>query len=253
MLVDELPSTPLDRYSDIEEQAKKVYLQISEIQSIILKQPFDHVGTLTLYSNETVCVGPTTGDGTGLLSQLGPSSDAKSFYVKYAEEHLRLITDGQVWVRYPTDAYLMFKHMRKLALQGKCNTFKYAGDKGPFYLKHMDDEGDHILVDGQLNITGITGCSFARTLPAYDAFDPSLLTVDLGGLLQGRKGLATQDELFASSLDSRCPELSRFMRSPGNSRRFMFSLGVGMRLTLEEATAMFKATVETLSGHSISD
>ncbi len=26
---------------------------------------------------------------------------------------------------------------------------------GPFYLKHFDDKGDHILIDEQYNITGI--------------------------------------------------------------------------------------------------
>lgn len=252
MLVDELPGTPYDQYSATEEQAKKVYLQIAEIQSIIHRYPFDHVGSLTLDSNGTVCVGTITGDRAGCLAQIGSSTDAKAFYVKYAEEHLRLIIDGQLWGQYPTDAYLMFKHLRELALQEKCNPLECVGDKGPFYLEHTDDKGDHILVDSQFNVTGIIDWSFARTLPAYDAFGPSLLTVDLDELIQRRKGLSARDELFASSLDSGCPALSRFMRSPDTCRRFTFSLGVGMNPTLEEVIAIFKATVETLAGYSIS-
>ena len=253
MLVDELPGTPFDRYSVTEEQAETVYLQIADIQSAIHRQPFDRIGSLTLDSNETVCVGPVTGDRAGFLSQFGPLSDAKEFYVGFTEEHLRLIADGQLWGQYPIDAYLMFKHLRELALQGRCNPLEYAGDMGPFYLKHTDDKGDHILVDNELNITGIIDWSFARTLPAYDAFGPSLLTADMDNLLQGEKGLSTQDELFASCLDSRCPELSCFMRSPDTTRRFIFSLGVGMDPTLVEAVTIFKATVETLAGHSISN
>lgn len=146
----------------------------------------------------------------------------------------------------------MFKHLRELAPYGKCNPLGCAGDKGPFYLKHTDDKGDHILVDDQFKITGIMiDWSFARTLPAYDAFGPSLLTGDLGQLLQGRKGLSDRNELFASSLDLRYPELSRLLRSPDSCRRFMFSLGVGMSPSLEEAIAMFMATVETLSESKI--
>ena len=109
------------------------------------------------------------------------------------------------------------------------------------------------MVDDQFNVTGIIDWSFARTLPACDTFGPSLLTVDLGEVLRGGTGLSAKDELFASCLDSRCPKLSRFMRSPDTSRRFIFSLGVGMSPTLKETIAMFKATVETLAGHSISN
>lgn len=253
MLVDELPGTPFDQDSATEEQVKKVYSQIAEIQSIIHRHPFDHIGSLTLDSNEIVCVGPITGDRSGFLAQLGPFSDAKAFYVRYAEEHLRLITDGQLWGRYPTDAYLMFKHLRGLALQEKVNPLECAGGKGPFYLKHTDDKGDHILVDSQFNITGIIDWSFARTLPVYDAFGPSLLTADLDQLIRGEEGLSVRDSLFASALDSKCPKLSGFMRAPDTCRRFIFSLGVGLSPTLEEAIDIFKATVQTLAGHSISN
>ena len=188
MLVDELPSTPFERYSASEEQTKKVYLQIAEIQSVIYKHPFDRVGSLTLDSQETMCLGPIAGDKAGFLSQLGPFSNAKGFFVKYAEEHLRQIADGQLWGQFPTDAYLMFKYLKELALEGKCNLVDDAADEGPFYLKHADDKGDHILVDDEFNVTGIIDWSFARPLPAYDAFGPSLLTAELDQLLRGGRG-----------------------------------------------------------------
>ena len=126
---------------------------------------------------------------SGFLSQFRPFSDAREFYVRYAEEHLRLIADGQLWGRYPIDVYLMFEHLRELALQGKCNPLlEYAGDKGPFYLKHTDDKGDHFLVGDQFNISGIIDWSFARTLPAYDAFGPSLPYRGLGPTSSGAGG-----------------------------------------------------------------
>lgn len=43
------------------------------------------------------------------------------------------------------------------------------------------------------------------------------------------------------------------MRAPDTCRRFIFSLGVGLSPTLEEAIDIFRATVETLAGHSISN
>ena len=147
----------------------------------------------------------------------------------------------------------MFKYLKELALEGRCNPYDDAADEGPFYLKHTDDKGDHILVDDEFNVTGIIDWSFARRLPAYDAFGPSLLTAELDQLLQGERGLSALDELLASTLDAKCPKLSRFMRLPDTCRRFIFSLGVGMGPTLEEAIGIFKGTVETLTGGPISN
>jgi hypothetical protein len=38
-------------------------------------------------------------------------------------------------------------YLKQLAISGRWNTFEANLDNGPFFLKHMDDKGDHILVD----------------------------------------------------------------------------------------------------------
>ena len=39
-------------------------------------------------------------------------------------------------------------------------------DKEPFFLKHTDYKGDHILGDDEFNATGIIDWTFARVVPA---------------------------------------------------------------------------------------
>jgi hypothetical protein len=62
-----------------------------------------------------------------------------------------------------------------------------------FYLKHVDDKGDHILVDEQLNITGVIDWQMARIVPRHEALEPSLVTVDMNALCKGRVSLSPDD------------------------------------------------------------
>lgn len=64
----------------------------------------------------------------------------------------------------PVDNYLAFR-WRLSALSSLTSP---ESNEGPFYLKHYDDKGDHILVDDDFNITGIIDREFASveaTLP----------------------------------------------------------------------------------------
>lgn len=49
-----------------------------------------------------------------------------------------------------------------------------------FYVKHVDDKGDHLMVDDELNIIGIIDWQMARVVPASEAFGPSLVTAVMG-------------------------------------------------------------------------
>lgn len=47
------------------------------------------------------------------------------------------------------------------------------------YLKHVDTEGDHLLVDDHQNIVGIIDWQIARVVPRQEAFGPALVTADM--------------------------------------------------------------------------
>lgn len=112
-----------------------------------------------------VVIGPVASDRTGTLSGLEPFDNATNYYGAWTDEYLHLIASGQLFARFPSDAYLMFKYRRELATSRKCNAFEKALDSGPFYLKHTGDKCDHIIVDDDFNITGIIDWSFARVVP----------------------------------------------------------------------------------------
>lgn len=69
-----------------------------------------------------------------------------------------------------------------------------------FYLKHVDDKGDHILVGEELNITGIIDWQMARVVPRPEAFGPSLVTADMNALCNGEFSLSPDDLVLADML-----------------------------------------------------
>lgn len=248
MLIDELPGRPLAHVDATAEDLGRVYLQLADILNTISQHPFDKIGSLFPGPNGEVVIGPITGDRTGTLSQIGPFDNGVQYYVAWTEEYLRLISDGQLFSQYPVDAYLMFRYLRELAMAGTCNGFERELDTRPFFLKHTDDKGDHILVDDQFNITGIIDWSFARIVPAYEAFGPSLATAELGDLLNGTIGFGERDRLLLMAIESRVNSLARFARAPDRPRRFMFGLGMGMNLSLDETLVVFRGLLETFDG-----
>jgi hypothetical protein len=125
-------------------------------------------------------------------------------------------------------------------------------DNGPFFLKHMDDKDDHhILVDDDYNITGVIGWTFARVVPAFEAFGPLLLTADLDDLLKGKLGRSLGDKILTKALHGKGItdiDLARMMNGPDVVRRFSFGLGMGMDLSSTEADHLFKGIISTATG-----
>jgi hypothetical protein len=71
-----------------------------------------------------------------------------------------------------------------------------------FFLKHMDDKGDHIFVEDN-NITGIIDWEWAQTLPANFAFNAPLFLVDIGAYYDGKDGLSEDEQLFVAILEEK--------------------------------------------------
>lgn len=107
---------------------------------------------------------------------------------------------------------------------------------------------DHILVVDEYNITGIIDWTFARIVPAYEAFGPSLLTTDTNDLFTGKAGQSFQDTIIAEVLQSRDNKLGRIAHGPDLVRRFSFGLGMGMGMPSEEAIALSQNIISTATG-----
>lgn len=248
MLIDELPGTPLLLKEPSDEQFRKVCSQWADVLCTLRMYPFEQIGTLSFQSNGEISVGPIVGDRTGTFSQMGPFCNARDYYSTFAEKYLEMICDGQLFSSYPLNAYLIFKYLKDLAKSGRWNAFEVNLDDGPFFLKHMDDKGDHILVDDEYNVTGIIDWTYARVVPAFEAFGPSLLTADMDDMFNGKSGRSPKDNIMAEMLQKRDDYLGRIANGPDLVRRFSFGLGMGMNLPWEEANALFQGIISTATG-----
>ncbi|KAJ4303441.1 hypothetical protein N0V90_002335 [Kalmusia sp. IMI 367209] len=234
MLINELPGRPFNQLHASEAQLNKVYSQLADILSDLSKHPFDRIGSLTLSTSGGIIVGPVTGGRTGTLAKLGIFNNAAHYYSAWAEEYQRMAVNGQLFARYLVNAYLVFKELAELARAGKYNPFEQDLDAG-----------DHILVDENCNITEIIDWSFARIVPSYDAFGPSLVTANMDDILKGKTGLSGNDKLLGRMLRHRDSDIARFANSQDKCRRCMFGLGMGMNLTWYEAVDIFKGILIT--------
>ncbi|KAF8250491.1 hypothetical protein K440DRAFT_640061 [Wilcoxina mikolae CBS 423.85] len=97
--------------------------------------------------------------------------------------------------------------------------------KHQFYLKHVDDKGNHLLVDDELNVVGIIDWQFARVAPFAEAFGPSLVTADMGSMYGGKYGLSEDDLLLSELLQEKgATDLAYSSAANEKVRKFMFGL-----------------------------
>jgi hypothetical protein len=61
----------------------------------------------------------------------------------------------------------------------------------------VDDKGDHLMVDNELNVIGIINWQMARVVPASEVFGPSLVTAKIGDIYSGSSSLTIHDPVLA--------------------------------------------------------
>ena len=246
MLIDQLPGRPFDSVMATQEQKGKVLEQWAKQLAVLSQKSFPTIGCLTLDGEGTIQVGPIVGDRTGTLPSIGPFKSAVRYYGAWADAYLDLIADRQLFSEYSVDAYLMFKELQECTTQAAWLDKWGDVDAGPFFLKHMDEKGDHILVDKNFEITGIIDWTFARTVPAYEAFGPSLVSANNNHLFSGKPGLSDDDVRVGRAMQ-RQGGPSSYAQSD-EIRRYLFGLGIGLGLTKEEVWDVFRAIIITLKG-----
>ncbi|RAQ41827.1 hypothetical protein AFGD_001064 [Aspergillus flavus] len=152
MLIDELPRIPLLHKRPSVEELRRVYDGYAKILSTLQGFPFHHIGCLSFRQDGDIHVGPIVGD----------------------KMYLEMICSGQLFSAYPINAYLVFNYLKHLASTSRWNALEPILDDGPFFLKIWMTRGYHILVDERYNITGIIDWTYARVVPACEAYGLSL-------------------------------------------------------------------------------
>jgi hypothetical protein len=81
----------------------------------------------------------------------GPFKSDKDRYLAWIDAAIQAIQQGQCLVETCLSAYLVHLKLRELVKSSAI----LSEESGEFYIKHADDKGDHIMVDGQGHITAV--------------------------------------------------------------------------------------------------
>lgn len=101
-----------------------------------------------------------------------------------------------------------------------------ASRTGPFYLKHYDDKGDHILVDDEHNITGVIDWEFASAEAKELAFSSPCMMWPVGDFFDGSNALAEDEERFAAIFERRGrADMAKLIRGGRKWQRYLFFMG----------------------------
>ncbi|RDL39693.1 uncharacterized protein BP5553_04033 [Venustampulla echinocandica] len=206
ILMEELRGTPwidkpgVSSGEASENEKARVWRGVADILMELEKHPFPKAGSLCLQSSE-IEVSAVASDRFLVLTPTGPFATSTAYYTAFAEQYLELIVDGQLYTEHPINAYLVYRFLRDNAIQLVSQEENQVTER--FYLKHVDDKGGHLLVDEQLNITGIIDWQMARIIPRHEAFGPSLVTADMASLCNGKSSFSPNDLVLADILRRR--------------------------------------------------
>lgn len=217
LMMEELPGKPWDGQKD----ATKVWKTLAEIFDELAKHPFQQAGSLHIEpSNDNrISISAVASDRFVCLDPYGPFETSEAYYTAWAEQHLVLIADGQLYPHFPIEAYLVYRFLQE-------NTIHLSDcDDNKFFLKHVDDKGDHVLVDEDSNVIGIIDWQMARVVPQREAFALSLVTADMSALCAGNTSLSSRDVALHDALRKKRPDLAGCMGDE-KMRRFFWGLGL---------------------------
>ncbi|KAI0197744.1 hypothetical protein F4808DRAFT_463448 [Astrocystis sublimbata] len=231
LLIEELPGRPwtgegVSGSNATDEEKMKIWNAVADILAELERHPFPKAGSLCVNSC-SIEVSAVASDRFVVLDPEGPFDTPTAYYTAFAEQYLALIADGQLYTEYTVDAYLVYRFLKdNAAVQLAQQQDTEAQVSETFFLKHVDDKGDHLLVDEKLNITGIIDWQMARVVPRREAFGPSLVTADMGALCSGKVSLSVDDVALAGALRERgSPELANYMGDE-KVRRFFWGLAL---------------------------
>ncbi|GJE86482.1 hypothetical protein PsYK624_025620 [Phanerochaete sordida] len=201
ILMDKLPGRPLDLDAANAEQKRRFMSRFAEIFATLAAHPFLAIGSPLLSTLNQAVVGPVASEtfAPALGSQilLGPFDSATEYRRTALEIAIELIRRQELYVDTSIDAYLVHRFLLdKLPLLDAADT---SGGSG-FYLKHMDDKGDHIMVDDDFNITGIIDWERAQTVPKAEAFAAPLFMLDVAEYYSGVNELSATESTFVEVL-----------------------------------------------------
>ncbi|PNS17581.1 hypothetical protein CAC42_8124 [Sphaceloma murrayae] len=194
IFMETLPGKPFDPYQESHAVQERVLQAVVVILSELARHPFDLAGSLIGTDSGSVKLGARASTHFVNVGKLRPFKTESAYYLGFTEHYMDLIADGQLHVDYPDIAFRFYSIMRS-----HVHLMCKRGADRMFYLKHVDDKGDHLMIDDVGKVTGIMYWQFARCVPAYEAFGASYFTANMDELYSGMVQLSENDRALAKT------------------------------------------------------
>jgi len=226
ILMEKVDGHPLDWYDLDDAGKRKILKQFAAIQAELAKHPLPAIGCIKDPGSSQI--GPLVHERTatrsesGELHLLGPYKSALDMYMAFAKRQIDNILNEELYIDNPTIPLLVYRYLLDIM---PTILPERSGSHTEFYLKHMDDKGDHIFVDQSLNIVSIIDWEWAQTMPKDFAFCAPLFLLDVGEFYDGRNDLSPDEALLASALEKvGRKDLAACVRSGRINHRLVFCL-----------------------------
>lgn len=255
ILMDKIPGKALDWGTATAQQRTKVMQQLADIFMELEKHPFDLSGSILAEAIPGTSV-PKFRIGAFSQQQLfesperslGPFASLEESYKTIIERQQEAIASREI-ACLPVDNYLAMEwhrsHVSQIASSSVSRT-------GPFYLKHFDDKGDHIMVDEDYTITGIIDWEWASSEAKELAFSSPCMMWPVGPFYDGDNQLSEDEIEFAKIFKDRGrDDLSEIVRFGRRWQRFLFFLGGGHPQEVEEFEGLFQGLRRSFADHQV--
>lgn len=245
ILMEKLPGKPLDWDDATEQQRTRVMEQLADLYLELEKHPIPLTGSLVPSSNPSMTnrgsiqVGPFAQAPCFVTPDraLGPFNTLAETYTALVQQQQDMLANREVG-SLAVDSHLAFlwrlEALPELVAESTSRT-------GPFYLKHYDDKGDHILVDDEYNITGVIDWEFASVEAKELAFSSPCMMWPVGEFYDGSKVLSDEETKFAAIFEWRGrADIAALIRGGRKWQRYLFFMGGGIPHDMAEFVPLFQ-------------
>ncbi|KAG5933147.1 hypothetical protein E4U60_004685 [Claviceps pazoutovae] len=215
ILMEKLNGTSLIWQEATAAEKEKIVRQLADIMLEIERHPFDQFGSLI--ATARIRSGEAT-EGPAVESQiqvgaladfsrfrsgdggmpLGPFRSSEEAFRAIVEANIRLAVAGEIGpAENALDLLLAYRF--RLDVLDKVSEQTATAEKGSeqFFLKHMDDKGDHILVNADFDIVGIIDWEWCRTASKEEAFSSPHMMWPIGTFYNASNELTEEELLLA--------------------------------------------------------
>ncbi|KAK0733650.1 hypothetical protein B0T26DRAFT_685239 [Lasiosphaeria miniovina] len=169
---------------------------------------------------------------------VSPFGTLEASYIAIVRHHLRMLASLELGNNLLVDNYLTFLWRLSALPQLVADSTSRAG---PFYLKHCDDKGDHILVHDEHNITGIIDWEFSSAEAKELAFSSPPMVWPVRDFYDGSNALAEDEVRFTDIFEQRGRGyLGKMVRGGRPWQRYLFFLGGGNSREMIDLEQLFQ-------------